>query len=314
MMTLGRSTRRFARPRAVFVLMALILCAWGAGALDVPYLSGRIVDEADLIPAVSEVAIEAKLTKLEAETGAQVAILTVPTLDGDPLEDYTLRVVETWKLGQEEKDNGVLFFVARDDRKMRLEVGYGLEGQLTDLATGRILDDIVRPSFKAGDFAGGVAQGVDAIDTAVRNGADAIVLPAVASAPQGPSSIIAGLIPPLAIAVIGIFLPGCIFMAPLAVSSFAIFGFASMFVSPPVAALLAFAWMTFFILLRQFLTKVGFVAKAAQWGTVKGPLGRRTWTSGGGWGGGGGWSSGGGGGGFSGGGGSFGGGGSSSSW
>jgi uncharacterized protein len=143
----------------------------------VPFLSGRVVDEAGMIPEDARQRIEQKLAAFEQKTGDQVAVLTVNSLDGEPVEDYSMRVVETWKLGKKGKDNGVLFLVAKEDRKMRIEVGYGLEGDLTDLENGRILDNVVRPDFQKGDFGGGIEHGVDAILNALGGGAVPVAAP-----------------------------------------------------------------------------------------------------------------------------------------
>jgi uncharacterized protein len=123
-----------------------------------------------MIPEDARQRIEQKLAAFEKSTGAQVAVLTVESLDGDPIEDYSMRVVETWKLGKKEKDNGVLLLIAEQDRKMRIEVGYGLEGDLTDLESGRIVDNVIRPDFQKGDFAGGIEHGVDSILSALGGG------------------------------------------------------------------------------------------------------------------------------------------------
>ena len=112
--------------------------------------------------------IEAKLADLEQRTGAQVAVLTVDSLEGDSIEDYAVRVFQTWKLGRKGVDDGVLFVVARQERRMRIEVGYGLEDRLTDARSRQILDDIVRPHFRAGNFAAGIEAGVDAIVAAIQ--------------------------------------------------------------------------------------------------------------------------------------------------
>ena len=116
-----------------------------------------------MIPAEVRERLEGKLAAFEKETGAQVAVLTIDTLGGDVLEDYSLKVAQTWKLGRKGVDDGVLLLIVKDDRKLRIEVGYGLEGKLTDAQCGRILDDVVRPEFRNGDFGRGVEAGVDAI-------------------------------------------------------------------------------------------------------------------------------------------------------
>ena len=97
-----------------------------------------------------------------------MAVLTISSLDGDPLEDFSMRVVETWKLGREDADDGVLILIARDERRMRIEVGYGLEGVLTDAQSGRIIDHLMAPRFREGDFNGGVGAAVEAVSSAIR--------------------------------------------------------------------------------------------------------------------------------------------------
>ncbi len=136
--------------------IVLLLVATAAPTLEVPFLSGRVNDYAELIPPETEERIAAKLEAFEGSTGAQLAVLTVPSLGDEVLEEYSLRVAETWGLGREEQDDGVLLLVARDDRKMRIEVGYGLEARLTDAQCGRILRNVLRPAFREGDFGGGI--------------------------------------------------------------------------------------------------------------------------------------------------------------
>ncbi|HEV7517826.1 MAG TPA: TPM domain-containing protein, partial [Thermoanaerobaculia bacterium] len=156
--------------RAVFALAALVLLlvTLPLAARDVPFLAGRVNDTAGMLSPAARQRIEAKLAALEQQTGAQVAVLTIDSLNGDPLEDYSVKVAKTWKLGQQGKNNGVLLLLVKNDRKMRIEVGYGLEPQLTDLQTHVILDEIIRPAFQSGNFDGGIEKGVDAISSAVR--------------------------------------------------------------------------------------------------------------------------------------------------
>ena len=138
------------------------------GALEVPPLSGRVVDLAGMLSDPARVRVEADLAQLEQETGAQVAILTVPSLEGEVLEDYSLSVAEQWQLGRRQFDDGALLLIARDDRRMRLEVGYGLEGTIPDAYAKRIVDDVMRPRFRNGDFDGGVTLAVDTISGLIR--------------------------------------------------------------------------------------------------------------------------------------------------
>ncbi|HPS29555.1 MAG TPA: TPM domain-containing protein [bacterium] len=137
-------------------------------ALDVPALKGRVTDNAGLLSSDAAVRIEQKLAALETSDSTQIAVLTVPTLDGDSIEDFSMRVVEQWKLGQKETDNGALLIIAKDDRKLRIEVGYGLEGKLTDATAGRIIRQVIVPYFKRNDFEDGVEAGVDAMIAAAK--------------------------------------------------------------------------------------------------------------------------------------------------
>jgi uncharacterized protein len=143
--------------------LAVIGVAGEVAAKDVPFLAGRVNDYAAMIPQKVQDAITATLTDLEKKTGAQVAVLTVDSLDGEPLEDYSMKVAETWKLGQKGKDNGVLILVAKADRKMRIEVGYGLEPTLTDAKCSMIINNVMRPRFRQGDFGGGLEAAAQAI-------------------------------------------------------------------------------------------------------------------------------------------------------
>ena len=144
-------------------LAALLLTAAAAAALDVPFLSGRVNDNAEVLNDATRRSISERLKAHEDKTGDQIAVLTVPSLEGESIEEYAVKVFEAWKLGNKGKDNGVLIIVAPKDRRMRIEVGYGLEGTLTDLAAGRIVRNVMTPRFKSGDYNGGVDAGVQAI-------------------------------------------------------------------------------------------------------------------------------------------------------
>jgi uncharacterized protein len=133
----------------------------------IPVLTGRVVDRANLLAAATERALTQRLAAHEDSTGNQVAVLTITSLQGQPIEDYSLAVARAWELGQAGDDNGVLLLIARDDRAMRIEVGYGLEGALPDVVASRIIRHELRPAFRAGDFDGGVQAGVGAIVEAI---------------------------------------------------------------------------------------------------------------------------------------------------
>ena len=147
-------------------LLALLLLCWAASALAlvaVPPLSGRVVDQTGTLAAGDIASLTQTLKDLETRKGSQIAILIVPTTDGEAIEQFSLRVAEAWKIGRKKIDDGALLVIAKNDRRLRIEVGYGLEGALTDVTTKRIIDEDITPKFKAGDFAGGVAAGVDKI-------------------------------------------------------------------------------------------------------------------------------------------------------
>ena len=297
---------------SALTVVTLTIGAMAAGK-DVPYLAGHVNDTAGLLQQSDKDRLEGKLVELEKATGAQVAVLTVPSLDGEVLEEFALRVAETWKLGRKDVDDGVLFLIARDDRKMRLEVGYGLEPKLTDALTKRILDNLVRPHFKSGNFAGGIEAGVDAIAGTIQ-GQD--VVPA--EAPPG-SAVGSELDLPARLIGMGIFTlvigvfsllavinKGCqswflyLFLMPF----YAAFPVALL--GPTVGWIPIVAWLLGFPLLKFWLGKTpggrSFLKAHPALTTFAASAGRSS----------GGWS--GGGSSYSGGGGSFGGGGSSSSW
>ena len=157
------------RKTTVLFLLFILFIPVGDGlALDVPKLAGYVNDQADMISSGLELKIENYLREFERSDSTQVAILTIPSLEGEAVEEYAIRVAESWALGQKGKDNGVLLLVARDDRKIRIEVGYGLEGRLTDLLAGRIVDNEISPYFRQGNFEGGIIAGINGITSAVR--------------------------------------------------------------------------------------------------------------------------------------------------
>ncbi|HJU04006.1 MAG TPA: TPM domain-containing protein [Nitrospiraceae bacterium] len=147
------------------LVISTLCLAWlsVAIALDVPPLTGRIVDLAGLLPPDMESALSSELAAHEQRTGNQVALLTLPTLEGESLEDYAHRVATSWKLGQKGTDNGVLLLVVPRERRIRIEVGYGLEGTLTDAVSARIIRHVIVPRFRSGDFAEGISAGLKAI-------------------------------------------------------------------------------------------------------------------------------------------------------
>ncbi|MDQ1302851.1 MAG: uncharacterized protein QG595_834, partial [Pseudomonadota bacterium] len=147
--------------RAGLMLAVLAVQTAVAAVLPVPALSGRLVDTIGLLSGPQQSALEAKLADLEARKGSQIVVLLVASTQPEAIEQYSLRVVEAWRPGRKGVDDGVLLIVARDDRAVRIEVGYGLEGAIPDATANRIIDEFILPQFRAGDFAGGIVAGVD---------------------------------------------------------------------------------------------------------------------------------------------------------
>jgi uncharacterized protein len=152
--------------RPAFVLALSLCLAWlAAFAANFPALTGRIVDQADIIPVQTREALDRKLADLEARSGIQLVVATVKSLDGDEIEPYANALFRHWRLGEKAKNNGVLLLVAPNQRRVRIEVGYGLEGTLTDALASVIIANAIAPRFKAGDFGDGITRGVDDIIT-----------------------------------------------------------------------------------------------------------------------------------------------------
>ncbi len=147
------------------MFLAALLFAGLALAYNFPPLTGRIVDAANVIPAATKAALEPKLADLEQKSGIQLVVATVPSLDGDEIEPYANALFREWKLGEKHKNNGVLLLIAPSQHRVRIEVGYGLEGTLTDALSKIIISNAIAPRFKAGDYGGGVERGVDDIIT-----------------------------------------------------------------------------------------------------------------------------------------------------
>jgi uncharacterized protein len=300
---------------------ALVLLAALAGlpatALDVPYLTGRVNDHAAMLSEAERARIEEKLAALESDTGAQMAVLIVESLAGEPIEVYALRVAEAWKLGRKGHDDGVLLLVARDDRALRLEVGYGLEATLPDAVCRRIIDNVIVPRFRQGAFGAGIEQGVDAI-VGTLQGRDVVPAEAPSQAQDlqdapwtfrllflGIFAVVVGMF-----SLVALFGQGCqswflyCFLMPF------YFAFPLAALGSPAGVVPIVLWVVGFPILKLWL---GSTAAGKAW-LASHPRWTRFATSSG-RGSGGGWSSGGSsGGGFSGGGGSFGGGGASGGW
>jgi uncharacterized protein len=155
--------------------LALLVVSPPAEARSIPPFLSRVQDEAGLLSPAVRQRLDTQLTVYEQRTGHQLALLTVPSLEGQPLEDFTIRVVEAWKLGNQDRDDGLLLFVSVADRKIRIEVGQGLEGDVTDAVSSRIINDVIQPAFRSGDMEGGIVQGLKALMAAT--GAPDIALP-----------------------------------------------------------------------------------------------------------------------------------------
>jgi uncharacterized protein len=283
-------------------LVALLLCwAFTARAdVGVPQLTGRVVDQTGTLSSGDVAALTQTLKDLETRKGSQVAVLIVPTTAPETIEQYSIRVAEAWKIGRKKIDDGALLMVAKDDHKVRIEVGYGLEGALTDVTARRIIDEIITPKFRTGDFAGGISAGVDRI-VGVINGE-----PLPAPAPEAQSfhgeDRYDVLFNPLIL--FGVFAVGGVLRAALGrlLGSIGIGG---------VFGLLA--WFAVGSLMVSVIAALGAFAFAMFAGSAASQARTGGW-SGGGYSGGGSSSSSSDSGGFSGGGGSFGGGGASGSW
>ena len=156
------------------------------GLAPIPALSARVTDlTATLAPAERQ-ALEAKLAAWEQQTGNQLAVLLVPSTQPEPIEAYSIRVAEAWKIGRKGQDNGALLLVAKNDRKLRIEVGYGFEGVLTDATSKRIIAETITPLFRQGQFAAGINAGVDRIIGVVGKGEP---LPPAAQRKPGPQEL-----------------------------------------------------------------------------------------------------------------------------
>jgi uncharacterized protein len=277
------------------------LICWAFVALAdvaVPTLTGRVVDQTGTLSADDISSLTQKLKDLETRKGSQVAVLIVPTTQPETIEQFSIRVAEAWKIGRRKIDDGALLVVAKNDRKLRIEVGYGLEGSLTDATTSRIIDEIIVPKFRSGDFAGGISAGVDRI-IAVAEGEK---LPAPVTQRQNPDWVGQfDLFNPFwlfALIVAGGILRSLLGRLMGALAMGGVVSALAWFVAGSLAASLIVGVIAF------LLTMFGETMASSGGG-------RGGWVSGGG----GSWSGGGSsGGGFSGGGGSFGGGGASGSW
>ena len=288
--------RRLLTSAAAALLLIFGLEA-GADDAPVPALTGRVVDVTGTLTAGQKGDLEAKLAGFEQRKGSQIAVLIVGTTFPEPIEAYSIRVAEAWKIGRKTVDDGVLVVIARSDRAMRLEVGYGLEGAVPDVVAKRLIEESFTPKFREDDIYDGLNQGVDQLIRVI----DGEPLPAPAQSVSGP--VVRSIETYFVLFLVIVFAVGGVLRAVLG--------------RFPAAALIgagtgAIAWFTAApIFIAVLIGIVGFFLTLLGGGTGGLPRGGR-----GGWGGGGGFGGGGfgGGGGFSGGGGGFGGGGASGRW
>lgn len=154
--------------RGLLLLTAALLALGAFADVPVPSLTARVTDLTGTLTRAQQAALEQKLQQFEAEKGSQVAVLMVPTSEPETIEQYSIRVVEQWKLGRKGTDDGALLIIAKDDHTVRIEVGYGIEGVLTDAISSRIIREDIIPRFKEGNFFGGVDAGIDRIMSVIR--------------------------------------------------------------------------------------------------------------------------------------------------
>ena len=151
--------------KAAFAGLLALLClvTFAFADVAVPQLTGRVVDQTSTLSSNDIASLDTTLKAFEARKGSQVAVLIVPTTSPESIEQFSIRVAEAWKIGRKKVDDGAILVVAKDDRSLRIEVGYGLEGVLTDATAKRIIDEVIVPKFRSGDFAGGISDGVSRI-------------------------------------------------------------------------------------------------------------------------------------------------------
>ncbi|MCB2167747.1 MAG: TPM domain-containing protein [Deltaproteobacteria bacterium] len=172
---------------AGLLLLVMLLVPLGAYALTVPSLKGRVNDYAQMLSPTAVQHLDRVLQDLEISDSTQIVVLTIPSLEGDSLEDFSIRVAEQWRIGQKNLDNGAILLIAKAERKLRIEVGYGLEGRLTDLMAGRIIANVIVPRFKDGQIDQGVLDGVQAMVGVVKGEFSASEAPS-GNRGQGPRS------------------------------------------------------------------------------------------------------------------------------
>lgn len=260
--------------------------------IPVPHLQTRVTDLTGTLNAQQKGELESRIAAYESRRGSQIAVLILPTTKPEEIEQYSIRVAEAWKIGRKKVDDGLILIVAKDDRRLRIEVGYGLEGAIPDSLAKRVIDERITPRFREGDFYGGVRDGVDQLIKLAEG--EKLPPPAAARGDQlAPGDAFSYIVPAIMFAVIaGAILKAMLGRLPGSVATGAGLGL--------------IAWLMFGLGIAALAAFIGFLLSFANTGSGRGG----SWSSGGGsWGGGssgGSWSGGGGGG--------FGGGGSSGRW
>jgi uncharacterized protein len=279
-----------------------MLC-WAFAAMAdvaVPPLTGRVVDKTATLSSGDIASLDRTLKDFEARKGSQVAVLVVPTTQPETIEQYSLRVAEAWKIGRKKIDDGAILVVAKDDRKLRIEVGYGLEGVLTDATAKRIIDEVITPKFRSGDFAGGISDGVGRILRVV----DGEPLPAPAQ-PRENTGFLSDIDPfnpflIVAVIVVGGLLRGLLGRLFGSLATGGLVAALFWFIAASLALSVISGIIAFIVtLIGDAITSSGGVGRGGGWVSSGGGYSGGSSSSGGG---------------FSGGGGSFGGGGASGSW
>jgi uncharacterized protein len=293
------TARNLPAPRSLLVAFALVAATAAYAEVAVPPLAARVTDLTNTLGPSERAALEQKLEAFEKRKGSQIAVLVVPTTEPEEIEQYSIRVVDAWKLGRKGVDDGALLLVAKDDRRLRIEVGRGLEGVVPDIAAKRIVADTITPRFRSGDFYGGIDAGVTQLIGLVDG--EPLPEPKQDWSRQPRGDDIGGIFPILLFGaiVVGGFLRRVVGRFPGALATGGLIGFVTWFLVGVMAVGVMAGVVAFFV------TLVG-LASGPRWSNGRrggfGPMG-------GGWGGGGF-----GGGGFSGGGGGFSGGGASGRW
>jgi uncharacterized protein len=300
----GLAARLLAGAAGILLVAAAAFAADPTDPIPVPKLTGRVVDLTGTLTAPERDALAGKLAAFESARGSQVVVLLVPSIGTETIEEFATRVTDAWKLGRAGVDDGVLFVIAKQERKLRIQSGRGVQGTLTDALSKRIIVERVSPRFRTGDFAGGIEAGVEAIMKAIEG--EALPPPAKSKSSSRPVGAVSSfenflwlafLVVPVAgmvlRALLGRFLGAGLTGAATGLAAAFVFGSAIFGIVAAIAA---------------FILVLGMGSQR-----LAGRGGHGGWTTGGSWGGGGGgWSSGGGG--FSGGGGGFDGGGASGDW